>query len=350
MDALPVREQTGLGYASTRTAADDDGGTVPVMHACGHDMHVACLLGAAGLLAGPQDCWAGSLVVLFQPAEETGTGAQAMVDDGLYDRVPRPDVVLGQHVDETPAGRVEYRAGPVLAAADSLRVRFFGRGGHGSAPELSVDPVLMACHAVVRLQSVVSREVAARDRAVVTVGSIVAGTRGNIIPDHADILVDVRTFSPEVRDRVLAAVTRVVRHEAAASGAPRKPEVELVDRCPPTVNDETATERVVAAFTDWFGSDAVREIDPVMGSEDFAHLGLAAGAPAVYWGFGGGDPAAYARAEEEGRTAELPVNHSPLFAPVVDPTLGTGVAALVVAALAWLGTDEPPAAATPGVS
>jgi amidohydrolase len=341
MDALPVLEQTGLEYASTRTAADEDGSTVPVMHACGHDMHVACLLGAAALLAEGRDCWAGTVVVLFQPAEEIGVGARAMVDDGLFDRVPRPDIVLGQHVDETPAGRLEYRAGPVLAAADSLRVRFFGRGGHASAPELAVDPVVMSCHAVVRLQSVVSREVAARDRVVITVGSIVAGTRDNIIPDFADVLVDVRTFSPEVRNAVLAAVRRVVRHEAAASGAPREPEVELVSRCPATVNDVAATEQVVAAFADWFGSEALREIEPVMGSEDFGHLGEAAGCPAVYWGFGGGDPEAYARAEDEGRIAELPINHSPQFAPVVAPTLGTGVAALVVASMAWLGVEHP---------
>jgi hippurate hydrolase len=340
MDALPVLEKTGLDYASTTTAVDEDGSRVPVMHACGHDMHVACLLGAAGLFAG-SDGWAGTLLVLFQPAEEIGAGALAMVEDGLFDRVPRPDVVLAQHVTEQPAGRLQYRAGPVLAAADSLRVRFLGRGGHGSAPELAVDPVVMACHAVVRLQTIVSREVAAGERAVLTVGSIVAGTRENIIPDCADVLIDVRTLSPDVRTTVLAAVDRVVRHEAAASGAPVEPEVRTIGRCPATVNDEAATARVVAAFTDWFGPDRLEEIEPVMGSEDFAHLGLAVGAPAVYWGFGGGDPALHARAVQEGTTAQLPINHSPLFAPVLDPTLSTGVSALVVASLAWLGRDEP---------
>ena len=339
MDALPVLEKTGLAHASTRTAVDEDGTRVPVMHACGHDMHVACLLGAARVFAG-QGGWAGTLVVLFQPAEEIGAGARAMVDDGLFDRVPRPDVVLGQHVSEKPAGRLQHRAGPVLAAADSLRVRFWGRGGHGSAPELAVDPVVMACHAVVRLQTIVSREVAAQERAVITVGSILAGTRENIIPDSADVLIDVRTLSSEVRTTVLSAIDRVVRHEAAASGAPAEPELKTIGRCPLTVNDEVATARVVAAFTDWFGADCLEEIEPVMGSEDFAHLGLAAGAPAVYWGFGGGDPAVYARAEQQGTTTKLPINHSPLFAPVIGPTLSTGVAALVVASLAWLGVDE----------
>lgn len=340
MDALPVREETGLPYASARTAVDRDGGTVPVMHACGHDMHVACLLGAAGLLAVPEGSWTGTVVALFQPAEEIGAGARAMIEDGLFDRVPRPDVVLGQHVSEMPAGRIDYRSGPVLAAADSIRVRFFGRGGHGSAPELAVDPVVMACHAVIRLQSIVSREVAAQEQAVLTVGSIVAGSRENIIPEHADVLVDVRTFRPSVRERVLAAVERVVRHEALASGALREPEVQTIGRCPTTVNDERATERVVRAFTDWFGSDRLQQIDPVMGSEDFGHLGEAAGAPSVYWGLGGGDREVYAQAEQEGTTDQLPINHSPLFAPVIEPTLSTGVATLVVASLAWLGDGE----------
>lgn len=337
MDALPVREETGLPYASTRTAVDRDGESVPVMHACGHDVHVACLLGAAGLLAASGASWTGTVVALFQPAEEIGAGALAMVEAGLFDLVPRPDVVLGQHVTEMPAGRIDHRSGPVLAAADSIRVRFFGRGGHGSAPELAVDPVVMACHAVVRLQSIVSREVAAQEQAVISVGSIVAGTRENIIPEHADVLVDVRTFSPTVRERVLAAVERVVRHEALASGAPQEPEMHVIGRCPPTVNDEQATERVVAAFADWFGPDRLHQIEPVMGSEDFGHLGEAAGAPSVYWAFGGGDREVYARAEQQGTTDQLPINHSPLFAPVIEPTLSTGVATLVVASLAWLG-------------
>lgn len=342
MDALPVREQTGLPYASTRTAVDRDGDSVPVMHACGHDMHVACLLGAAGLLATARSSWAGTVVALFQPAEEVGAGARAMVEDGLFDLVPRPDVVLGQHVSEMPAGRIDHCSGPVLAAADSIQARFFGRGGHGSAPELAVDPVVMACHAVVRLQSVVSREVAAQEQTVLTVGSIVAGTRENIIPEHADVLIDVRTFSPTVRERVLAAIERVVRHEALASGAPREPELQVIGRCPTTVNDEPATARVVHAFADWFGPDRLKRIDPVMGSEDFGHLGEAAGAPSVYWAFGGGDPQTYARAEQRGTTGELPINHSPLFAPVIEPTLSTGVATLVVASMAWLGDGDRP--------
>src|SRR6185503_17115307 len=221
MDALPVREQTGLPYASTQTATDSSGKTVPVMHACGHDMHVTWLMGAASLLADARDTWKGTLMLVFQPAEETGRGAQAMVDGGLITRFPRPDVILGQHVMVGPAGSIGSRAGVITSAADSLQIRMFGRGAHGSMPHASVDPVVMAAATVLRLQTIVSRELAASEAAVVTVGALQAGDKENVIPDEAVIKLNVRTFDENVRTRVLAAITRIVNAEAAASGAPK---------------------------------------------------------------------------------------------------------------------------------
>jgi hippurate hydrolase len=258
MDALPVREQTGLPYASTQTATDSSGRTVPVMHACGHDMHVAWLIGAATLLAEARESWTGTLMPVFQPAEETGTGAQAMIDAGLLTRFPKPDVVLGQHVMVGPAGSVGSRAGVITSAADSLQIRMFGRGAHGSMPQASLDPVVMAAATVLRLQTIVSRELAASEAAVVTVGSLQAGDKENVIPDEAVIKLNVRTFDEDVRTRVLAAITRIANAEAAASGAPKPPEITPLDRYSLVTNDPDATQRVVDAFREHFGSDRVR--------------------------------------------------------------------------------------------
>ena len=254
MDALPVREQTGLPYASTQTATDMTGKTVPVMHACGHDMHVTWLIGAATLLAQTRDAWKGTLMPVFQPAEETGTGARAMVDGGLLTRFPKPDVVLGQHVMVGPAGSVGSRAGVITSAADSLQIRMFGRGAHGSMPQAGIDPVVMAAATVLRLQTIVSRELAASEAAVVTVGSLQAGDKENVIPDEAVIKLNVRTFDEDVRTRVLAAITRIVNAEAAASGAPKPPEITPLDRYSLVTNDPDATRRVVDAFREHFGA------------------------------------------------------------------------------------------------
>ena len=232
MDALPLLEQTGLPYASTARGVDADGHDEPVMHACGHDMHVTCLLGAAEVLAKDRASWSGMLLVVFQPAEELGAGAEAMVDDGLFERFPRPDVVLGQHVAPFPAGMLALRSGVAFAASDSLRVRLFGRGGHGSRPEASVDPIVLAAATILRLQTIVSREIAGVEAAVVTVGAVHAGTAGNVIPDTAELLLSIRTFDKGVRSRVLAAVERIVTAEAAASGAPRQPEIIRVHGFP----------------------------------------------------------------------------------------------------------------------
>src|SRR5215218_5088412 len=218
MDALPVREATGLPYASTVTATDADGRQTPVMHACGHDMHVTWLAGATSLLARSRESWQGTVLAVFQPAEETAQGAQAMIDDGLFARFPKPDVILGQHVMPAPAGQISYRTGTTQAAADSLEVRLFGRGAHGSMPESSVDPVVMAAATVLRLQTIVSRELAANQAAVVTVGALQAGTKDNVIPDDALLKINVRSFDEGVRRRVLDAIERIVNAESAASG------------------------------------------------------------------------------------------------------------------------------------
>jgi amidohydrolase len=336
MDALPVREATGLPYASEATAAVADGDPVPVMHACGHDVHVACLAGAAQLLADGREHWTGTVIALFQPAEETGDGARGMVESGLAELIPVPAVALAQHVMPRPAGQLGTRSGPVLSAADSMRITVYGRGAHGSMPQAAVDPVVLAAMIVVRLQTVVSREVAPGETAVLTVGSIQAGTKSNVIPDRAVLLLNVRTYSDETRTAVLAAIRRIVRAECAASDSPKEPEFALFDRFPLTDNDVAVTDRVQSAFAAFFGERA-QPIGQGSASEDFGDIPSALGVPYTYWFIGGTDPDTYAAAARAGRLAQdIPVNHSAAFAPVVQPTLDTGTQALVVAALAWL--------------
>jgi len=336
MDALPIQEATGLPYASSAKATDRDGNTVPVAHMCGHDMHVTWLAGATKLLAEARTAWRGTLMPVFQPAEETGEGAQAMIDDGLFKRFPKPDVILGQHVMVGPSGTVAGRPGAITSAADSLQIRLFGRGAHGSMPQASIDPVVMAASTVLRLQTIVSREVAAAEAAVLTVGVLQAGTKENVIPDEAIIKLNVRTFDAGVRKRVLAAIERIAKAEAAASGAPRPPEITTIDQYPLNVNNQDATKRVVDAFREHFGAERVRETGPAPASEDFGSFGAEWRVPSVFWFVGGTDPEMYAKAKQANRINELPVNHSPKFAPVLHPTLQTGVETLVVAVRAWL--------------
>jgi hippurate hydrolase len=336
MDALPVQERTELPYASEVVARDADGDEVPVMHACGHDVHVTCLLGAARLLAEGRDDWHGTFVALFQPAEETGDGARGMVEDHLVKVLPHVDVALAQHVLPFPAGRIGTRSGPVLSAADSMRISLHGRGAHGSMPQAAVDPVVLAAMTVVRLQTVVAREMPPSETAVLTVGSIQAGTKSNVIPDSAELQLNLRSYSDATRTRMLDAVRRIVTAESRASDAPQDPEVELFDRFPLTDNDAATTTRVRAAFTDFFG-DRAEELPQQTASEDFSDIPQALGVPYTYWGIGGTDPDTYRRAQRAGRVAQdIPVNHSAAFAPVLQPTLDTGTQALVVAALAWL--------------
>ncbi|WP_106265559.1 MULTISPECIES: amidohydrolase [Isoptericola] len=357
MDGLPVAERTGLPYASTDTATLPDGHETRTMHACGHDVHVTCLLGAAAHLAAHREEWSGTLQVLFQPAEEVGAGAAAMVEDGLYERVGTPDVVLGQHVMPLPVGTVNLTPGTAMAAADSMRIVLHGKGGHGSSPEGAVDPVLMAAATIQRLQGIVSREVGAREAAVVTVGSVRAGTQANIIPDRAELLVNVRTFDEAVRERVLAAIHRIVDAEAVASGAPRSPEYEQVSTFGPTVNDPGAAARTGAALERTLearrttieaagGRPAVVALPPLAGSEDVGELATAAGVPLVYWFLGGSDAALFegfdpSTASMGNLPEAVAPNHSPFFAPVPAPTLELGVDLLVAAAREWLGRQRP---------
>jgi amidohydrolase len=328
MDALPMQEATGLDYASVKPG---------VMHACGHDMHVTWLVGALEELQRTREQWSGTVMAVFQPAEENGGGAKVMVDDGLFDRFGAPDVALGQHVVPLPAGTVGYRPGPFMAASDAVQVKLFGRGGHGSRPEATVDPVVMAAATVLRLQGIVSREVSPLETAVVTVGAIHAGTVANIIPAEAELKLTVRSFSAPVRERVLEAIERIVRAEAIASGADRMPEVERLGGYPVLVNDEAAIERTMAGIRAELGAQNVVGQSLIMGSEDFGTFGNVAGVPSCFWFVGGYDPQRVAAATAAGRTDEdLPTNHSPFFAPVIEPTLSTGIRTMVAAARAWL--------------
>lgn len=327
MDALPVTEATGLPYAS-----ETDG----VMHACGHDVHVTCLLGAADELMATGADWNGTVLLVFQPAEEVGNGAAAMVADGIFERFGKPDIVLGQHVCPLPAGMIGVRGGPAMAAADDINIVLHGRGGHGSRPESTIDPIVLAAATVMRLQTIVSREIPGSEPAVVTVGTISAGSKNNIIPSEARIGLNVRTFNDGVRERIVSAVRRIVNAEAQASDAP-EPEIEMANGFAVTVNDPDATEKTIAALASVFGADKVIDPGPVTGSEDVGDLAKGAGVPLVYWLLGGEDPAKFAAVVTDSLSDRtIPANHSPDYAPLPDPTLRLGVRALVTAARAWL--------------
>lgn len=337
MDGLPVSERTGLPYASTARGVDPQGVDVPVMHACGHDMHVTALLGALERLVATASEWSGTVVAVFQPAEEFGAGSRAMIADGVLDRFPRPDIVLGQHVTPLPAGTIGVRPGTQMAASDGLTVTLHGRGGHGSRPHATIDPIVMAAATIMRLQTVASREVDPREVAVVTVGSVHAGLKHNIIPAEATLQLSLRYADDGMRQRVLERVERIIRAEADASGAEVAPTIVNDHTLPPTINDADATARLAAAFRRAYGDAAV--VDPGMftGSEDVSWFAREAGTPLVFWFWGGIDPELFARASAEGTIdRDVPTNHSPFFAPVLHPTIERGVENLVVAAREWL--------------
>jgi hippurate hydrolase len=328
MDALPVQEETGLPYAS---------GTPGVMHACGHDLHMTWLTGAAEALAAGRDAWSGTLVVVGQPAEETGEGAARMVADGLYERFPRPDVLLAQHAAPGPVGLYAHVPGLIMSASTDVDIVVHGRGGHGSRPETTVDPVVTAAYLVTRLQTVVSREIAARESAVLTVGRIEAGTRHNIIPAEARIALNLRTQSAEVRERMIAAIRRIATGECLTAGCPREPEVTVGNSFPVTVNDADTDRRVAAVHGEVFGAGTVFDPGPAMGSEDFPRL-VPDGVPYSYW-FVTSTPADVWDAAPGTHLMEkflaVPSNHSPHFAPDLS-TVAPGVRTLVSGALACL--------------
>ena len=326
VDGLPVQEATGLDFASTHTQEDADGELRPTMHACGHDVHVTAGLGATRLLAAHREDWSGTFIALFQPGEEIAAGAAAMVADGLVEKVPAPDVCLGQHVLTTPvAGRVAVASGPMMSLSVSMKVTVHGSGSHGSMPHLGVDPVVLAAAIVTRLQTLVAREIAPGDFGVVTVGALHAGSSANIIPDRAEMALNFRAYREDVLDHLVEGVQRMVRAECEAARSPREPEFELHNHFPVTDNDPEIAERVREAFRAQFGPDRVEEMEPITASEDFSVIPDAFGAPYCYWGLGG---------FVEGR--EPVPNHSPQFAPDQQPTLRVGTEAAASAVLALL--------------
>ena len=341
MDALPHLEQTNLKYASTKVVTDAEGKSTPVMHACGHDMHTATLMAAATLLHAAKSVWSGTLICLFQPNEETAGGARSMIEDGLYDptrhAIPVPDIVLGQHVHAIKAGVVAISAGPILTAVDSYEIRIFGKSGHISRADLCINPVVTAAHIVVRLQTIVTNETRPEDFAVVACASIHGGTTANIIPDFVDLKLSIRSYRPEVHARLVAAVKRVVYAECEASGSLKvqEPRFTTIMHAPPTINDEKSAGVLKTALKAYFGDNTI-ESDPFGASEDFSILATSCGAPYVFYMYGCVEAAVWEAAEKEGTVNEIPHNHSAFFAPVIQPTMETGVDAFAVAALAFL--------------
>lgn len=335
MDALPLEEKTKLPYASTVKMKNREGDVVPVGHMCGHDVHTSCLVGTASLLARGKQTWAGTLMIVAQPGEETMQGAKAMLDDGLFTRFPKPDVALAQHTMFFPAGTIGYHPGYTLAAEHNVRIRLFGVGAHGSMPQKSIDPVVMASALVMRLQTIVSREIAPGEMAVVTVGAINSGTRYNIIPDAAELELSIRTFKDEVFQHIYSALTRMAQAEAAASNAPRPPEISIIEASQATYNDAEPTRQVVDALTQYFGDDRVKEMAPMTASEDFSlygHTPGGAGVPSCYYFLGVTDPDLYKQ-----KNGDVPGPHSSYYAPDRERSLKAGLQALTVAALSQLG-------------
>jgi amidohydrolase len=338
MDALPIKEQSGLPYASTITVRNDAGETVPVMHGCGHDIHMASWVGAATLLARARDRWHGTLVFVAQPAEEMVQGADRMIKDGLLSRFPKPDFVLGLHDTQLlPAGQIGVTSGPAFAASNAVDITFYGKGGHGASPHRTIDPLLIAARTVVTLQTIISREINPFDPAVVTVGTFHAGTKRNIIADEAKLELTVRSFKPEVQKQLLAAIERIAKAEAAAGRAPRDPLVVVDAREASQVvfNDPVLAERLTTALRRGLGDANVVPADPITGSEDFGVFGRVAGVPSIQLWIGAVESGEFARAKETGTT--VPGPHSPLFAPDRKPTISTGVAAFTLSALELVG-------------
>ena len=337
MDALPVREDTGLAYASAVRALNLSGKDVPVMHACGHDVHMAIFVGAARMLAGMRELWSGTLVLVGQPAEEMVVGARNMLTAGLYRQFPRPDYAIGLHDDpQLAAGSVAFCEGFFSSNSDSVDINVRGIGGHGARPDNAKDPVVLSAQIVLALQTIVSREIRPGERAVVTVGTIHGGTRSNIIPDEVKLQLTVRSYSPEVRAHLIASIRRICRGEAVAAGIPEElmPVVSVVEgeSAQAIYNDPALTRRVRAAVTAWLGPDRVSSLEPEMFSEDFSQYGRTAErVPICFYILGASAPERIAESVRTG--VPLPALHSSRFAPVPEPTIKTGVMAMAAAAL-----------------
>jgi amidohydrolase len=337
LDALPVEEQTGLSYASKVHAQDDSGRDVPVMHACGHDLHMAALVGTAEIMAARRNSWRGTLMLIGQPAEEAIHGADGMIRDGLFTRFPRPDAIVALHVSNTfPAGVVAITPGVYNTNSDSVRITIYGKGGHGAMPQTTVDPIVIAARTILSLQTIVSREIKPGEMAVVTVGYIRAGTKNNVIPDRAEMGLTVRTFKADVRRQILAAITRIADSEASAAGAPREPAVERYEGTDLVYNNPELAERMRAPLEAALGKHNVVTAEPITPSEDFSFY-IEQGVPGFYFSLGGADPRKFAEAKANG--THLPSNHSPFFAPDVDPALHAGILAEVAVLRSLLNTS-----------
>jgi amidohydrolase len=335
MDALPVEEKTGLPYASQVVVTNDSGATVPVMHACGHDVHMASWFGTATLMATNRQRWRGTLILIGQPAEEIGAGARAMLEDGLFTRFPKPDFALAIHDSASqPAGQVGYTLGYALASSDSVDITIFGRGGHGAQPQNTIDPIVIAARTVLALQTIVSRENNPLEPAVITVGTIHGGTKNNIIPDEVKLELTVRSYKPDVRKHLLASIERVAKGEALAAGAPREPLVKVEPAANATYNDPELTTRLASALRNMLGQANVVEIPPTMGFEDFSEFSLAGVPSAIFW-VGGIEPAKFAAAQQSG--TPLPGLHSSSWAPDREPTLKRAMTVETTALLELLG-------------
>jgi amidohydrolase len=327
LDALPVEEKTGLAYASKVRTRDDRGQDVAVMHACGHDLHMASIAGTGAIMAQSRTTWHGTLMLIGQPAEETIGGAEGMIKDGLLTRFPRPDVAVALHVgNELPAGKVGVVSGIYDTNSDSLRITIYGKGGHGSAPHTAIDPIVIAARTILALQTIPSREVKPGEMTVITVGYIRAGTKNNIIPDQAELGLTVRTYKADIRRQVLAAIARITKAEAQSAGAPREPLIERLEFTDAVYNDPALAHRLRSALESTLGKDNVVSEEPQTASEDFSYF-VKQGIPGFYFNLGGADPEKLAQAKAAGTT--LPSNHSALFAPDVAPALETGITAEV---------------------
>jgi len=337
LDALPVEEKTDLSYASKVRTKDDAGRDVPVMHACGHDLHMAAILGTAEIMVRSKNTWHGTLMLIGQPAEETIGGAKGMIGDGLFTRFPKPDVAVALHVgNELPAGMASITPGIYNTNSDSIRITIYGKGGHGAAPHTAIDPIVIAARTILTLQTIVSREVKPGEMAVVTVGYIQAGTKNNIIPDHAEMGLTVRTYKQNIRKQILAAIERIAKAEASAAAAPREPLVEHYEGTDAVYNDPALAERMRAPLESALGKKNVITEGPIAPSEDFSYF-IEQGVPGFYFSLGGANPEKFAQAKASG--IHLPSNHSPLFAPDVDPALHAGIAAEVAVLRNLLNTS-----------